>query len=89
MKITEIILVPSKSQDTTSCGTTSSVIKGNSTQDIVSQNQVSKTFEGTHQQEAASCWVEEERVEKEINACLTRKLSYLRVGRPKLSIKMI
>ncbi len=47
MKITELLNTPEKLQDTTSCGTTSSVIKGNSTQDIVSQNQVSKTFEGT------------------------------------------
>ena len=35
MKIKEIILAPSKSQDTTSCGTTSSAIKGQPTQDIV------------------------------------------------------
>ena len=35
MKIKEFILVPSKSQDTTSCGTTSSAIKGQPTQDIV------------------------------------------------------
>ena len=35
MKIKEFILAPSKSQDTTSCGTTSSAIKGQSTQDIV------------------------------------------------------
>ena len=35
MKIKEFILAPSKSQDTTSCGTTSSVIKGQPTQDIV------------------------------------------------------
>ena len=35
MKIKEFILAPSKSQDTTSCGTTSSSIKGQPTQDIV------------------------------------------------------
>ena len=35
MKIKEFILAPSKSQDTTSCGTTSSAIKGQPTQDIV------------------------------------------------------
>jgi hypothetical protein len=38
MKINELILVPSKSQDTTSCGTTYSDQKSNSTQDIVPQN---------------------------------------------------
>ena len=35
MKIKEFILAPLKSQDTTSCGTTSSAIKGQPTQDIV------------------------------------------------------
>ena len=35
MKIKEFIIAPSKSQDTTSCGTTSSAIKGQPTQDIV------------------------------------------------------
>jgi hypothetical protein len=38
MKINELILVPSKSQDTTSCGTTYSGQKSNSAQDIVPQN---------------------------------------------------
>jgi hypothetical protein len=39
MKINELILVPSKSQDTTSCGTTySGQKKSNSAQDIVPQN---------------------------------------------------
>ena len=38
MKISELILVPSKSQDTTSCGTTYSGQKSNSAQDIVPQN---------------------------------------------------
>ncbi len=38
MKITEITLVPSQSENTTSSATTSSVIKGGQTQDIVSQN---------------------------------------------------
>ena len=47
MKIKEFILAPSKSQDTTSCGTTSSAIKGQPAQDIVSQNPVSEAFEGT------------------------------------------
>ena len=47
MKIKEFILAPSKSQDTTSCGTTSSAIKGQLAQDIVSQNPVSEAFEGT------------------------------------------
>ena len=42
MKITEIILVPSKSQDTTSCGTTSSITPAESAQDIVSQDIVEK-----------------------------------------------
>ena len=35
MKIDQILNVPKKSQDTTSCGTTSSAIKGQPTQDIV------------------------------------------------------
>ena len=38
MKINELILVPSKGQDTTSCGTTYSGQKSNSAQDIVPQN---------------------------------------------------
>ena len=38
MKINELILVPSKSQDTTSCGTTYSGQKSDSAQDIVPQN---------------------------------------------------
>ena len=42
MKITEITLVPSKSQDTTSCGTTSCGQNEGSTQDIVSQDIVEK-----------------------------------------------
>ena len=47
MKITEITLVPTKSQDTTSSATTSSAIKGNQTQDIVPQDIVSENFVGT------------------------------------------
>ena len=46
MKITELLNTPEKSQGTTSCGTTSSAIKGQPTQDIVSQNPVSEAFEG-------------------------------------------
>ncbi len=42
MKIKEFILVPSKSQDTTSCGTTSSISPTESAQDIVSQDIVEK-----------------------------------------------
>ena len=42
MKINELILVPSKSQDTTSCGTTYSGQKSDSAQDIVPQNIVSE-----------------------------------------------
>ena len=42
MKIKEIALVPTKSQDTTSCDTTSSIIKDGSAQDIVPQNIVSQ-----------------------------------------------
>ena len=37
MKITELLNTPEKSQGTTSCGTTSSAIKGQPAQDIVSQ----------------------------------------------------
>jgi len=47
MKITEIALVPSKSEDTTSSATTSSAIKGDQTQDIVPQDIVSENFVGT------------------------------------------
>ena len=38
MKISELILVPKKLQDTTSCGTTYSGQSGGSVQDIVPQN---------------------------------------------------
>ena len=38
MKIKEFILAPTKSQDTTSCGTTYSDQKADETQDLVSQN---------------------------------------------------
>ena len=38
MKITEIVIAPSKSKDTISCDTTSSAIKGGSAQDIVPHN---------------------------------------------------
>ena len=38
MKITEIILVPTKSQDTISSATISSAIKGDQTQDVVPQD---------------------------------------------------
>ena len=44
MKINELILVPSKSQDTTSCGTTYSGQKPDSAQDIVPQNIVSENI---------------------------------------------
>tara|TARA_A100001015_G_scaffold148054_2_gene164193 strand:+ start:147 stop:647 length:501 start_codon:yes stop_codon:yes gene_type:complete len=47
MKITEIILVPTKSQDTISSATISSAIKGNQTQDVVPQDIVSENFQGT------------------------------------------
>jgi hypothetical protein len=47
MKITEITLVPTKSEDTTSSATTSSAIKGNQTQDVVPQDIVSENFVGT------------------------------------------
>jgi hypothetical protein len=47
MKITEIALVPSKSEDTTSSATTSSAIKDDQTQDIVPQDIVSENFVGT------------------------------------------
>ena len=38
MKIKEFVIVPKKIEDTTSCGTTSSTIKGQPTQDIVPQD---------------------------------------------------
>ena len=44
MKISELILVPSKSQDTTSCGTTYSGQKPGLAQDIVPQNIVPKNI---------------------------------------------
>ncbi len=47
MKITEFIIAPKKSKDTTSCDTTSSAIKGGSTQDIVPQDIVPENFNGT------------------------------------------
>jgi len=46
MKIKEIMLVPKKSQDTTSCGTTYSGQKTDSAQDIVSQDIVPENFKG-------------------------------------------
>ena len=47
MKINEITIVPKESNDTISCGTTSSAIKGQPTQDIVPQDIVPENFEGT------------------------------------------
>jgi len=47
MKITEIILVPTKSEDTKSSATISSAIQGDQTQDQVPQDIVSENFEGT------------------------------------------
>ena len=47
MKIKEIALVPTKSEDTTSSGTISSAILGDQTQDIVPQDKVSENFQGT------------------------------------------
>ena len=47
MKITEITLVPSNSEDTTSSATTSSTIKGRLTQDVVPQDIVSENWQGT------------------------------------------
>ena len=46
MKIKEFILVPKKSQDTTSCGTTYSGQKAGSTQDLVSQDIVPEMIDG-------------------------------------------
>ena len=47
MKITEVILVPTKASDTRSSATISSATKGDQTQDIVPHNVVSEQFEGT------------------------------------------
>ena len=44
MKISELILVPSKSQDTTSCGTIYSDQKSDLAQDVVPQNVVSENI---------------------------------------------
>lgn len=46
MKISELILVPKKIQDTTSCGTTYSGQKAGSTQDLVSQDLVPEMIDG-------------------------------------------
>src|SRR5210317_2271650 len=47
MKITEITLVPTKTEDTVSSATTSSAIKGDQTQDVVPQDIVSENWQGT------------------------------------------
>ena len=47
MKITEITLVPTKTEDTKSSATISSAIQGDQTQDVVPQDIVSENFEGT------------------------------------------
>ena len=47
MKITEITLVPTKQEDTTSSATISSISQGDQTQDIVPQDIVPEIFEGT------------------------------------------
>ena len=47
MKIAEITLVPTKSQDTGSSATISSAIKGDQTQDVVPQDIVSENWQGT------------------------------------------
>ena len=46
MKIDQILNVPKKSQDTTSCGTTYSGQKAGSTQDLVSQDLVPEMIDG-------------------------------------------
>jgi hypothetical protein len=47
MKISEITLVPPKTEDTKSSATISSAIQGDQTQDVVPQDIVSENFEGT------------------------------------------
>ena len=47
MKITEITLVPTKTEDTGSSATISSAIKSDQTQDVVPQDIVSENFVGT------------------------------------------
>jgi hypothetical protein len=47
MKITEITLVPTKTEDTVSSATTSSAIKGGQAQDLVPQDIVSENWQGT------------------------------------------
>ena len=47
MKITEITLVPTKSEDTKSSATISSAIQGDQAQDLVPQDIVSENFVGT------------------------------------------
>lgn len=47
MKINEITLVPTKLEDTKSSATTSSIVHGDQTQDLVPQDIVSENFNGT------------------------------------------
>ena len=47
MKITEITLVPTKTENTGSSATISSAIKGDQTQDLVPQDIVSENWQGT------------------------------------------
>ena len=47
MKITEITLVPTNTEDTKSSATISSAIQGDQAQDVVPQDIVSENFEGT------------------------------------------
>ena len=47
MKITEITLVPAKTENTVSSATISSAIKGDQTQDLVPQDIVSENWQGT------------------------------------------
>ena len=47
MKITEITLVPTKTEDTVSSATISSAIKGDQTQDLLPQDIVSENWQGT------------------------------------------
>jgi hypothetical protein len=47
MKITEITLVPTKSEDTKSSATISNTVQGDQTQDLVPQDIVSENFVGT------------------------------------------
>ena len=59
MKITEITLVPTKTEDTGSSATISSAIRGDQTQDLVPQDIVSENWQGTIEEHPDHSAIEE------------------------------